>query len=45
LAVLGWTSPAVTIAWAALLLHERLRPFQWAAAALVLAGVVCLAVG
>jgi drug/metabolite transporter (DMT)-like permease len=44
-AVLGWTSPAVTIVWARVLLHEHLRPAQWAAAVMVLAGVVCLALG
>lgn len=44
-AVLGWLSPAVTIVWARILLHEHLRPAQWAAAGLVLAGVVCLALG
>jgi drug/metabolite transporter (DMT)-like permease len=44
-AVLGWLSPAVTVFWAQALLHERLRPLQWFAAALVLGGVVCLALG
>ena len=44
-AVLGWLAPAVTVFWAQALLHERLRPAQWFAAALVLAGVVCLALG
>jgi len=44
-AVLGWLSPAVTVFWAQALLHERLRLVQWLAAALVLAGVVCLALG
>ncbi len=44
-AVLGWLSPAVTVFWAQALLHERLRPLQWFAATLVLAGVVCLALG
>jgi drug/metabolite transporter (DMT)-like permease len=43
--VLGWLGPAVIIVWARVLLHERLRPLQWLAAALVLAGVVCLALG
>jgi len=42
-AVLGWLSPAVTLFWAQTLLRERLRPAQWAAAAMVLAGVVVLA--
>lgn len=44
-AVLGWLSPAITILWARVLLHEHLRLAQWVAAALVLAGVVCLALG
>lgn len=44
-AVLGWLSPAVTIFWAQSLLRERLRPVQWAAAAMVLGGVVSLALG
>jgi len=44
-AVLGWLSPAVVILWARAVLHERLRPDQWVAAAAVLAGVVCLVVG
>jgi len=44
-AVLGWLSPAVTVFWAQALLGERLRLVQWFAAALVLAGVVCLALG
>lgn len=44
-AVLGWLSPAVTVFWAQALLHERLRLLQWAAAAAVLAGVICLALG
>jgi drug/metabolite transporter (DMT)-like permease len=44
-AVLGWLSPAVTVVLAWLFLHERLRPLQWAAAAAVLVGVVCLALG
>lgn len=44
-AVLGWLSPAVVIMWAGAVLHERLRPDQWVAAAAVLAGVVCLVVG
>jgi drug/metabolite transporter (DMT)-like permease len=42
-AVLGWLGPAVTVLWARVLLREQLRPAQWVAAALVLAGVVCLA--
>ncbi|MCX6373196.1 MAG: EamA family transporter [Actinobacteria bacterium] len=44
-AVLGYLSPAVVIFWAWAVLHERLRPLQWCAAVLVLAGVVCLALG
>jgi drug/metabolite transporter (DMT)-like permease len=44
-AVLGWLSPAVVILWASVVLHERLRPDQWLAAAAVLAGVVCLVAG
>ncbi len=44
-AVLGWLSPAVTVFWAQALLRERLRPLQWFAATLVLAGVICLALG
>ena len=44
-AVLGWLSPAVTMMYAWLVLHERMRPLQWAAAVAVLAGVVCLALG
>jgi drug/metabolite transporter (DMT)-like permease len=43
--VLGWLGPAVTVMWAHIVLRERLRPTQWLAAALVLAGVVCLALG
>jgi chloramphenicol-sensitive protein RarD len=43
--VLGWLGPAVIVFWARVALHERLRPAQWLAAALVLAGVVCLALG
>ncbi len=42
-AVLGWLSPAVTMVYAWVFLHERMRPLQWGAAAAVLAGVVCLA--
>lgn len=42
-AVLGWLSPAVTMLYAWTVLHERMRPLQWLAAAAVLAGVVCLA--
>jgi drug/metabolite transporter (DMT)-like permease len=42
-AVLGWLSPAVTMVYAWVFLHERMRPLQWGAAAAVLVGVVCLA--
>jgi len=44
-AVLAYLSPAVVIFWALVVLRERLRPVQWVAAAVVLAGVVCLALG
>lgn len=44
-AVLGWLSPAVTVFWAQAVLHERLRPAKWVATVLLLAGVVCLALG
>ena len=43
--VLGWLNPAITMAWAAAVLHERLRPLQVVAAALVFAGIVCITVG
>jgi drug/metabolite transporter (DMT)-like permease len=43
--ILGSLYPAVTVGFAAILLRERLRTWQWAAAALILAGVVCLAAG
>jgi drug/metabolite transporter (DMT)-like permease len=43
--VLGWLNPAVTMVWARLVLHERLRPLQLGAAALVFAGIVCLTLG
>ena len=43
--VLGWLNPAVTMVWAHLVVHERLRPLQLGAAALVFAGVVCLTLG
>ncbi len=42
--VLGWLNPAITMAWAAAVLHERLRPLQVVAAALVFAGIVCISV-
>jgi drug/metabolite transporter (DMT)-like permease len=44
-AVLGWLSPAFTVAYAGAFLHERLRLLQWFAAAFILAGIVCLALG
>jgi len=44
-AVLGWLNPAVTIVWARALLHERLRPLQVVAAALVFAGIACITLG
>ena len=44
-AVLGWLGPAVTIFWARLFLHERLRPLQLAAVVAVLTGVVLMTVG
>jgi len=43
--ILGSLYPAVTVGYAAVLLHERLRTWQWAAATMILAGVVCLAAG
>lgn len=43
--VLGWLGPAVIVLWARVVLHERLRPLQWFAAALVLVGVAFLALG
>lgn len=43
--VLGWLNPAITMAWAAAVLHERLKPLQWVAAGLVFAGIVCITVG
>ena len=43
--VLGWLNPAVTMGWARLVLRERLRPLQIAAAVLVFAGIVCLTLG
>jgi drug/metabolite transporter (DMT)-like permease len=43
--VLGWLNPAITMGWARVVLHERLRPLQVGAAALVFAGIVCLALG
>lgn len=42
-AVLGWLGPAVIVFWARVRLREHLRPAQWAAAGLILVGVVCLA--
>lgn len=43
--VLGWLNPAITMVWARIVLHERLRPLQLGAAALVFAGIVCLTLG
>jgi drug/metabolite transporter (DMT)-like permease len=43
--VLGSLYPAVTVGFAAVLLRERLRRWQWVAAAMILVGVVCLAAG
>ena len=43
--VLGWLNPAVTMGWARVVLHERLRPLQIGAAVLVFAGIVCLTLG
>ena len=43
--VLGWLNPAVTMVWAAVVLHERLTPLRLTAAALVFAGIVCITVG
>jgi drug/metabolite transporter (DMT)-like permease len=43
--VLGWLNPAVTMVWAAGVLHERLKPLQMVAAALVFAGIVCITLG
>ena len=43
--VLGWLNPAITMGWARVVLHERLRPLQVGAAVLVFAGIVCLTLG
>jgi len=43
--VLGWLNPAITMAWAAVLLGERLRPLQVVAAVLVFSGIVCITAG
>lgn len=43
--VLGWLNPAVTMGWARVVLHERLRPLQIGAAVVVFAGIVCLTLG
>lgn len=43
--VLGWLNPAVTMAWAAMVLGERLRSLQVVAAALVFSGIVLLTIG
>lgn len=48
LAVLGTVSglfSAVTVAWAVVLLKERLSPVQWVGAAAIFAGIVTLALG
>jgi drug/metabolite transporter (DMT)-like permease len=39
------TGPEITMGWARLVPHERLRPPQIGAAVLVCAGVVCLTLG
>jgi drug/metabolite transporter (DMT)-like permease len=44
-AVLGWIGPAVTVLLARTFLYERLRPVQWVAAFVILAGVVLLSLG
>lgn len=44
-AVLGWLGAAVTVLYANLLLHERMRPLQWFAVVLILAGIACQATG
>lgn len=43
--VLGWLNPAVTMVWAAVVLHERLTPLRLLAAALVFTGIACLTLG
>jgi drug/metabolite transporter (DMT)-like permease len=43
--VLGWLNPAVTMMWATVVLGERLRPWQLAAAIMVFAGIVCMIAG
>lgn len=48
IAVLGTVSglfSAVTVAWAVLLLKERLSPIQWIGAAAIFAGIAALALG
>jgi drug/metabolite transporter (DMT)-like permease len=42
--ILGSLYPAVTVAYAAVLLREGLQKVQWAASATILAGIVCLAI-
>ena len=43
--VLGWLNPAVTMAWARLVLRERLTALQTGAAVLVFVGIACLILG
>ena len=43
--VLGWLNPAVTMAWAAVVLHERLTPLRLWRRPLVFAGIVCITLG
>jgi drug/metabolite transporter (DMT)-like permease len=43
--VLGWLNPAVTMAWARLVLRERLTALQTGAAVLVFVGIACLIMG
>ena len=44
-AVLTALYPASTVALAAVFLHERLQPVQWAGVALALAGIACITAG
>lgn len=43
--ILGSLYPAITVAYAAVLLREGLQKVQWVAVAIILAGVVCLSLG